>query len=330
MLDINQSRARQKRLLSKMAEQKLDAVVVGAPHHVYYFSTWWTHWLQQSAFVLFADGKSWMVTANQVASNVAADEVVSYEAQWLATLRQEQPRVVADLVAAVLKERGKARIGIDGSQVTSQLSMLIDAEIESVDPVLWQLRRCKDHDEIALIQEACTAAAAMYDHARKMIEPGISEIDVFAELHSVAVRTTREPMTAVLGNDFVCGPGGGPPRRDGRAKDGEIYILDLGPSYRGYFADTSRGFCVNHKPTDSQLEAWQVVIDCLQLVEKMARPGVKCATLFSAVDEYIRQKRGKGMTHHLGHGIGLQPHEFPSPVCTGRSWAEEFGLRTII
>jgi Xaa-Pro aminopeptidase len=47
------------------------------------------------------------------------------------------------------------------------------------------------------------------------------------------------------------------------------------------------------------------------MVEKMARPGVKCATLFSAVDEHLQQKRGKGMAHHLGHGIGLQPHEFP-------------------
>ena len=311
MLDPTQSRKRQQRLLSKMAEQKLDAVVVGAPHHVYYLSTWWTHWLQQSAFVLFADGRSWMVTANQAAANVAADDVVAYEAQWMATLRQEQAQVVADLVATELKKRAGTRIGIDASAVTSQLSLLVDVEIESIDPILWQLRRAKDPDELALIAEAVTAAAAMYDHARKIIEPGISEIDVFAQLHQVAVQTTREPMTALLGNDFVCGPGGGPPRRDHRAEDGQIYILDLGPSYRGYFADTSRGFAVNRKPTEAQHKAWQLVVESLSMVEKMARPGVKCATLFSAVDEHLKQKRGKGMAHHLGHGIGLQPHEFP-------------------
>src|SRR5947209_7044929 len=105
MLDVDQSRIRQKRLLDKMAETKLDAVVVGSPHHVYYFSAFWTKWLHQSAFVLLADGRSWLATANIPAGNTAADDVVAYEAQWMATLRQEQPDVVAQKVIELLKSR---------------------------------------------------------------------------------------------------------------------------------------------------------------------------------------------------------------------------------
>jgi len=311
MLDINQSRIRQKRLLDKMAEAKLDAIVVGLPHHVYYFSAFWTNWLHQSAFVLFADGRSWMTTPNAPAKNTAADEVVSFEAQWMATLRQEQPRVVGEQVIDVLKARKANRVGIDASQVSAHVARLSDSDLEPIDPILWQMRRSKDPDELKLLTEAIGAAAAMYDHARKIIEPGIAELDVFTQLHEVAVKTTGEPMTAPLGNDWTCGGGGGPPRRDHRAKAGEIYILDLGPTYRGYFADTCRAFCVDRKPTDAQIEAQQAVVEALAIVEKMARPGVKCATLFSAVDEFFKEKRGKGMAHHLGHGIGLQPHEYP-------------------
>jgi Xaa-Pro dipeptidase len=95
------------------------------------------------------------------------------------------------------------------------------------------------------------------------------------------------------------------------AKDGEIYILDMGPSYRGYFSDNCRAFAVNRKPTDAQMEAWQTIVDALKLVEEMAKPGVKCSLLFSAVDDHFKKARGKGQVHHLGHGIGLQPHEFP-------------------
>jgi Xaa-Pro aminopeptidase len=311
MLDINQSRARQKRLLEEMAEQKLDAVVVGLPQHVYYFSTFWTSWLHQSAFVLFSDGFAWLCTANKAAENTAADEVVPFEAQWMATLRQEQADVVAQMVSELLLERRAKRVGIDASQVTSHFARLCEAAVEPVDSVLFQLRRQKDPDELKLISEAVCAAEAMYDHARKIIEPGIAELEVYTQLHQVAVQTTREPMTALLGNDFVCGGGGGPPRKDHRAKAGEIYILDLGPTYRGYFADTCRAFSVDRKPTDAQQEAWQAIVDALKLVEQMARPGVKCATLFSAVDEHFKTLRGKGLTHHLGHGIGLQPHEYP-------------------
>src|SRR6478609_856783 len=103
MLDPNFSRIRQKRLLDHMAQRRLDAVVVGWPGHVYYLGAFFTGWLHQSAFVLFADGRSWMVTANSPAKNTAADEVASYEAQWFATQRQEQPAVVAQMVAQVLK-----------------------------------------------------------------------------------------------------------------------------------------------------------------------------------------------------------------------------------
>ncbi|HEX3358105.1 MAG TPA: Xaa-Pro peptidase family protein [Tepidisphaeraceae bacterium] len=311
MLDAHKSRNRQQRLLDRMGEAKLDAVVVGLPQHVYYLSTWWTDWKHQSAFILFSDGRSWLATANQPAQDTAADEVVGYEAQWMSTLRQEQPQVVGQMVTDLLKSRRAKHIGIDASQVTSQVARMTDAKVEPIDPILWQMRRTKDIDELALIQEAVTATAAMFDHARKIVEPGVAELDVYTQLHEVAVKTTGEPMTAPLGNDFACGSGGGPPRKDRRAKAGELYILDLGPTYRGYFADTCRAFSVDRKPTDAQHQAWQTVVEALNIVEKLARPGVKCTTIFSAVDEHFKAVRGKGISHHLGHGIGLQPHEFP-------------------
>src|SRR4051812_10447892 len=187
MLDISHSRQRQKRLLDKMAEQNLDAVVVGLPQHVYYFSTFWTSWLHQSAFVLFADGWSWLATANKAAENTAANEVVPFEAQWMATLRQEQADVVAQMVSELLVERRAKRVGIDASHVTAHFARLCEAAVEPIDSMLFQLRRQKDPDELALITEAVCAAEAMYDHARKIIEPGIAELEAFTQLHQVAV-----------------------------------------------------------------------------------------------------------------------------------------------
>jgi Xaa-Pro aminopeptidase len=151
----------------------------------------------------------------------------------------------------------------------------------------------------------------MYAKARQIIEPGIDEIDLFAQLHAAAVDIACEPLSALLGNDYSCGAGGGPPRGAKHARAGEIYILDVGPAYRGYFADASRGFAVGAQPTDAQRKAHAALAGCFEIVERLARPGVRCREVYQAVDQHLKSVAGTGLVHHLGHGIGLQPHEFP-------------------
>src|SRR6185437_16993882 len=117
MLDPKLSLVRQRRLLAAMEQRKLDAVVVALPHHVYYFSASLPHWLQVGAFVLFADGRTWLTSGNKPAERAAADERVSFEASWLSTLRQEQPAVVAEQLRDLLLSRHAKDIGIDTSAV---------------------------------------------------------------------------------------------------------------------------------------------------------------------------------------------------------------------
>src|SRR4051812_5248958 len=122
MLEVAASRARQKRLLPHLAVEQLDAVVIGHPKHVYYLTAHLPFWQQHAAVILWADGHSWLITANEPNHSAAADEVVSYEASWHGTQRQEQPAVIAQQVVQRLKESGTKRIGIDASIVSSQVS----------------------------------------------------------------------------------------------------------------------------------------------------------------------------------------------------------------
>lgn len=310
MLTIEYARQRQRRSLDIQQQLRIDALVISAPHHVYYLSTHLPGWQHQAAMVLQADGRTWLTTANQPAS-AAVDQCIAYEANRFSTLRQDQPALVAEQVHAHLKQIKARRIGVDASAVCSQLALAFDGEMIPIDPDLWQLRRHKDPDELALMQKAFACSQAMYQRARQIIEPGISELRVFGELHAAAIETAGEPLSALLGNDYACGVPGGPARGGRTAQAGELYILDLGPVYRGYFSDSSRAFSVDRKPTDRQLAAWDLVTAALQIVERMARPGVRCGDLFAAVDDHYRAKAGKPLSHHLGHGVGLQPHEYP-------------------
>jgi Xaa-Pro dipeptidase len=311
MLDPILARVRQQRLLKMMAEKKLDAVVLGVAKHVYYFTAHLPFWQQHAGFVLFADGRSVLICANEPDKHAAADEFRAYEATWNGTQRQEQPELVARAAQEVLGAMKASRIGLDASAVTTLFSLASERNCLSVDSDLWQLRRPKDPDELRLMRVSIECCREMYAKARQIIEPGIDELRVFRELADVAAAVAGEPLSDYLGNDYACGVIGGPPRNGRAALAGELYILDLGPAYRGYFSDTARAISVDRNPTDAQLKAWQVVTGAHPIVQRLARPGVRCRDIYQAVDEYYQERIGKLFPHHLGHGVGLQPHEFP-------------------
>jgi len=154
-----------------------------------------------------------------------------------------------------------------------------------------------------------TLAGAMYARAREIIAPGIDELAVFSSLQEAAVAVCGEMLTGT-GNDYACGVRGGPPRPR-RCEAGDLWILDLGPAYRGYFADTSRAIAVGGRPTDEQLAACERVCQALALVERIARPGVRCRDIYEEVRLWLADAPVGSWSSHLGHGIGLSVHEAP-------------------
>jgi Xaa-Pro aminopeptidase len=149
----------------------------------------------------------------------------------------------------------------------------------------------------------------MYQRARQIVRPGINELDVYAELHAVAVRTLGEPPT-YFGQDFQSGARGGPPR-DREIEAGELMIFDLGVGFRGYYSDNARTIAVGGEPADAQRRAWEAVKQVFAMIEATARPGLSCRELFDAARKQLDAFRPWLFNHHLGHGVGLAPHEGP-------------------
>lgn len=313
-LTVDGCRQRQQRVLHRMQEKHLERLVVSRPEHVQYLSGFRPHHLMASLACLDVAGRLTLIAPNRVPENVAADEILTYEAQWHSTLRPEQQQVAAEQLHSVLKAGQDVRVGVDGAHIG--LDTLKAAGLESLrkamdfEPELWQLRRRKDPDELALMKKAIACTEAMYVRAREIIEPGIHELDVFNELQAVAVSTAGEPLSALLGNDFQCNSRGGPPR-DSRAEAGQLYILDLGPCYRGYFADNCRTISVDRQPTQQQLQAWTLIQEVFVLIEREVKPGVHAKRIFEAVDRLLGEFQQGVFPHHLGHGVGLYPHEAP-------------------
>jgi Xaa-Pro dipeptidase len=311
-LDYNAqaSRGRQHRLLAEMQKLQLDLVIVQQIEHVQWLTGARYPWTMSPAAALRADGHLTLVAPLKPVLEAAADEVIHYEAQWHSTLRNDQRQAASvELLKTLPAQPGYKRIGVEFSCFTSHFSALAGERVD-IEPTLYRLRRRKDADELAKIRKAIAGTKKMYELARQIVEPGITEIEVFNRLQAAAVEEFGE-MLIQTGNDYQCGARGGHPRNNRKAADGELYILDLGPAFRGYFSDNCRTIAVNRKPTDLQQKAWTSIMKVFDHIEKTAKPGKNCKELFTEA-QAILDASGVGVfNHHLGHGIGLFPHEGP-------------------
>ena len=306
-IDVSGCRSRQQRLLASLQQRDVPLVVVTQPEHVQWLSGLRFGWQFQTAAALSADGRLVVAAPRPVSDSGAADEIVVFEAQWHSTLRNDQRAAAMEALRKGLRDFPPRRLGVEFSTFGRHLDVG-PAELVDVEPELFRLRRRKEADELALLRQAIAGTGRMYARAREIIRPGITELEVFNQLQAAAVEHFGELLTGT-GNDYQCASPGGPPRRRA-AEAGELYILDLGPAFRGYFADNCRTIAVT-QPDDAQRTAWNHIMNVFAHVERTARPGKSARELFHEAAAILKEAPVGVFNHHLGHGIGLYPHEAP-------------------
>ena len=106
------------------------------------------------------------------------------------------------------------------------------AEIQDITPVVGELRRRKDADELRLIQRCVKAIEAGYPAVRSVIQPGVNELEIFNAVHAEIVKSAGYQLKVT--GDFACGVrairGGGTPL-DRKIEPGDLCILDLLPQF---------------------------------------------------------------------------------------------------
>lgn len=307
--DLDACRGRQRRLLDHMQVTGIDAVLVTQTEHVQWLAGPRFPWVMQAAAVLQVNGHLTLAAPQKPILDAAADDVVTYEAQWHSTLRNDQRQACMEVLErAVARKLDGRRLGVEFS-CYGRHGNFGEAELVDIEPPLYRLRRRKDADELARIRKAIAGTGKMYERAREILRPGITELEMFNQLQAVAVDQFGEMLTGT-GNDYQCGSRGGPPRAGRMAEAGELYILDLGPAFRGYFADNCRTIAVT-EADDEQQEAWRYIMKVFEHVERSVKPGKNAQELFHEAQAILDEAPVGVFNHHLGHGIGLFPHEAP-------------------
>lgn len=307
--DVAACRSRQARLLEAMQQTGTELAILTRHESVQWLTGAYVGPLFAPAAAIDTSGRVTVVLPSRQADRpTAADEVVPYEEKWHSTMRDQQRHISNEKLLQALSIRSQ-RIGGEWSNFGPQLLAACGTEVLDIEPTMYRLRRRKHPDEVRMLERANDANRAMYQRARDIVHPGINELDVYNQLQAVAVTELGEALT-YFGQDFRCNARGGLPR-DREARAGELYILDLGVGFRGYYSDNARTLAVGGEPSEAQLTAWQRLCEVFPLIESRVRPGVSCRAVFEEVQDLLDKSSPWQFNHHLGHGVGLAPHEGP-------------------
>jgi Xaa-Pro dipeptidase len=206
--------------------------------------------------------------------------------------------------------------------------------IVSGTPVTAGCRMVKSPHEIELMRLANKVTLTAYEAAYRALREGMTQSQ-FEDLIGAAYTRLGFPGEAsVQVGEFSAFPHGSTIPQV--IREGTIVIVDDGCTVEGYQSDITRTFVLG-KPSDKMKNVFDIVHQAQTAAFKTARPGLECQAVDAAARNVITDA-GYGpdykyFTHRLGHGIGMDGHEWPylvrgntTPMTANMTFSDEPGI----
>jgi Xaa-Pro dipeptidase len=340
-ISADERRQRIEKARRLMAQNKIDALMLTGGTSLVYFSG--IHWgLSERLFamVLPVKGEAFYVSP-AFEEDRAREQISRGPLGGSADVRTwEEHESPYERVAQGLKDRAVAsgRLGIEetvrfvfSNGVASAAPSL---QIVSGTPVTAGCRVTKDSHELALMRHASAVTLKAYEAAYRALKEGLTQND-FAQLVSAAHRRLGYNGGAgVQVGEYSALPHGSIAPQV--VREGTILLIDGGCSVEGYQSDISRTFVLG-KPTDKMKKVFDIELRAQTAALKAARPGLPCEAVDTAARKVIEDAGyGPGykyFTHRVGHGMGMDGHEWPYlvkgntlPLAPGMTFSDEPGI----
>ena len=232
-------------------------------------------------------------------------------------------------------------------------------KVSSANMQVLVLRGAKSPAEHDLIRKAVAITADAQREAMRAIEPGMYEFEIQALIEYTFRRNgaDRPSFSTIVGS----GPNSTTLHYnadDRQMNAGEVVVMDIGASYRGYAADVTRTVPISGTFTPDQRAIYQIVRDAQAAAERQAKPGAKAQVMSDSAAAVLAAGLTKlGLIespaatydcgtaqqrqqcpqlelyymHGLGHGIGLEVHDpdqfyFTQTLAAGSAFTIEPGI----
>jgi Xaa-Pro dipeptidase len=244
------------------------------------------------------------------------------------------------LIGTTLRDWGYATgtLAVESSArlfVADALAKLKPAlKVVTGDPITQWCRGIKTSHEVALMRHANEVTMAAYRATLQTLKAGMTQSELGGILSSAFRKLGYSGGALVLFGESSAYPHGLEKPR--ALEEGQIVLIDGGTSAGGYASDITRTV-VFGTPTDEQQRVYDVVREAQKRALAAAKPGVKAGSIDDVARNYVTAQ-GFGpdyrlFTHRLGHGIGLEGHEWPYLVRgsdvvlrPGMSFSDEPGI----
>jgi len=312
--------ARIERARKLMAEKQIDAIVLAnsTASSRYFAGIRLGGWERMWALILPQKGDPFLICPHFEAGSAAeefAGGPLEGRAEVLTWQENESPYA---LIAKGLQDRGvaKGRVGLDEQMKFAFAHGLMQAapaiEFVSATPITAGCRMVKDAHEIECIRVAGAATLAVYQAVAESLRVGMKTHEIEALVDAAYAKVGLPGEVSINIDEFTALPHGS--RKPQVLKEGSILILDDGCEVEGYTSDLTRTITVG-KPTAKMKQVFEIVHQAQSAARSAARPGALAADVDRAARRVVEEAGfGPGFkyfTHRLGHGIGMEMHEWP-------------------
>jgi Xaa-Pro dipeptidase len=310
---------RQERARRLMAENSLDAIVLMEGTSLRYFTgiRWWGG-ERLFAFVLPAKGSGFYVCP-AFEEGRAREQMANAPDGGQADIRiWQEDESPYQRVTQGLSDRGIAggKIGIeeeirfvfsDGMRKSAPHSTMASAT-----PVTAGCRIIKSAHEIALMRLASQVTLAVYQAVYEALHEGMAQRDVSNLIDAAYGKMGFPGDASVMVGEYTAFPHGSTTPQV--IREGSIIMLDDGCVVEGYQSDITRTFVLG-KASDKMKTVFDVVHRAQAAALAAAKPGAECGSIDAAARKVITDggygPDYKYFTHRLGHGLGMDGHEWP-------------------
>ena len=182
----------------------------------------------------------------------------------------------------------------------------------SATPVTAGCRMIKSDNEIALMRLAAKVSITAYEAAYRALKVGMTQSDFEGLVESAHTQLGFHGGADVHVGAHSAAPHGSIASQ--KIVEGTIVMMDGGCSVEGYASDITRTFVLG-KPTPKMQQIFEIVYRAQSAALAAAKPGVECQSVDAAARKVIVDAGyGPGFkyfTHRLGHGMGMDGHEWP-------------------
>lgn len=313
-IDDKDRREREDRAKMLMSENDMDAILLtGGSSMEYFTGVRWRRSERTFACVIPREGNTMWISPGFEVDRAKA--TIGGGANLFLWEEEESP---FKLLAKIFKELkiNRGRIGLEETIryfVSEGLKEAAkDVEFVSANPIVNGCRGIKSAHEIELLRYINNVTHEILKATFSQMKDGMSQRELTSVLSAeYAQRGLREWALVLFGSNAAF-----PHGTDKKEVlfPGQMVLVDTGTEFNGYESDMTRTVIFG-EPSKRQLDAWNAVKNAQSAALEKAAPGVKAEDVDKAARKVIEKSGfGKGyslFTHRVGHGIGMEGHEYP-------------------